>query len=51
MFYVTRYMHDARRRDFALSASFFSELECFDGSGVTGKGNDSIVQKQNKIVL
>ena len=29
---------------------FFSELECFDGSGVTGKGNDSIVQKQNCVV-
>ena len=26
VFYVTRYMHDARRRDFALSASFVSEL-------------------------
>ena len=50
VFYVTRYMHDARRRDFALSASFVSELECFDGSEVTGKGNDSIVQKQNCVV-
>ena len=43
VFYVTRYMYDARRRDFALSASFVSELECFDGSEVTGKGNGSIV--------
>ena len=39
-------MYDARRRDFALSASFVSELECFDGSEVTGKVNDSIAQKQ-----
>ena len=30
---VTRYMYDAVRRDFALSASFL--LECFDGSEVT----------------
>ena len=43
-------MYDARRRDFALSASFVSELECFDGSEVTGKCNDSIVQKQNCVV-
>ena len=47
VFYVTRYMHDARRRDFALSASFVSELDSFDGSKVARKGNDSIVQKQN----
>ena len=40
----------ARRRDFALSASFVSELECFDGSEVTGKGNDSFVQKQSCVV-
>ena len=32
VFSVTRYMYDAWRRDFALSASFVSELECFDGS-------------------
>ena len=50
VFSVTRYMYDAWRRDFALSASFVSELECFDGSEVTGKGNDSIVQKQNCVV-
>ena len=50
VFYVTRYMYDARRQDFALSASFVSELECFDGSEVTGKGNDSIVQNQNCVV-
>ena len=35
---------------FALSASFVSELECFDGSEVTGKGNDSFVQKQSCVV-
>ena len=50
VFSVTRYMYDAWRRDFALSASFVSELECFDGSEVTGKGNDSIVQNQNCVV-
>ena len=50
VFHVTRHMHDAQRRDFALSASFVSELECFDGSEVTGKGNDSIVEKQNCVV-
>ena len=37
VFSVTRYMYDAWRRDFALSASFVSELECFDGSEVTTK--------------
>ena len=36
-FYVMRYMYDARCHDFALSASFVSELECFDGSEVTAK--------------
>ena len=41
-------MYDARRRDFALSAS--SELECFDGSEVTGKVIDSIVQLQYCVV-
>ena len=30
---VTRYMYDAARRDFALSATFV--LECFDGSEMT----------------
>ena len=50
VFHVTRYIYDAWRREFALSASFVSELECFDGSEVTGKGNDSIVQKQNCVV-
>ena len=44
MYVVTRYMYDTRCRDFALSVSFVSELECFDGSELTGKGNDSIVQ-------
>ena len=43
-------MYDARRRDFALSASFVSESECFDGSEVTGKGNDLVVLKQNCVV-
>ena len=47
---VTRYMYDARRWDFVLSASFVSELECFDGSEVTGKGNDSILLKQNCVL-
>ena len=46
VFFVTRYLYDARRREFALSASFLSELECFDGSEVTGKVNDSIVEEQ-----
>ena len=50
VFYVTQYMYDARRQDFASSASFFPELECFDGSEVTGKGIDSIVQEQNCVV-
>ena len=39
---VTRYMYDAVRRDFALSASFVL-LECFDGSELTTReGNESI---------
>ena len=42
VFYVTRYMYDARRQDFALSASFVS--------GRIRKRNDSIVQKQNCVV-
>ena len=50
VFYVTQYMYDARRQDFASSASFVPELECFDGSEVTGKGIDSIVQEQNCVV-
>ena len=36
VFFVTRYMCDARRRDFALSAIFVSELDRFVGSEVTG---------------
>ena len=32
VFFVTRYMYDARRQNFTLSASFVSELECFDGA-------------------
>ena len=27
-----------------------AQLECFDGSEVTGKGTDSIAQKQNCVV-
>ena len=49
VFYVTRYMYDARFC-VPLSPSFVSELECFDGNEVTGKGKDSIVQKQNCVV-
>ena len=46
---VTRYMYDALRRDFALSASFV--LECFDGSEVTTRqGNELVAQKENCIV-
>ena len=37
VFYITRYMYGARCQDFALSASFVSELKCFDGSEVTAK--------------
>ena len=29
---------------------FVSELECFDGREVTGKGNDSILLKQNCVL-
>ena len=47
---MTRYMYDAQRRVFALSASFGSELEYFNGSEVTGKGNHSIVRKQKCVV-
>ena len=46
-------MYDARRRDFALSASFvlLQSRECFDVSKVTTrKGNESIVQKENCFV-
>ena len=51
IFFVTRYMYDARGRDFALSASLFQNLtECFDGSELTGKGNDSIAQTKNCVV-
>ena len=39
VYIVTRYMYDAVRRDFALSASFV--LESFDGSEVTTRqGNE-----------
>ena len=43
---MTRYIYDAVRRDFALSASFV--LECIDGSEVTTiEGNELVVQKEN----
>ena len=49
MYIVTRYMYDAVRRDFALSASFV--LESFDGSEVTTReGNELVVQKENCVV-
>ena len=49
VFIVTRYMYNAVRRDFALSASFV--LECFDGSDVTAReGNELVVQKENCVV-
>ena len=49
VYIVTRYMCDAVRRDFALSASFV--LECFDGSEVTTReGNELVVQKENCVV-
>ena len=44
VYIVMRYLYDARRRDFALSASFdVSEV-------TTRKGNESIVQKENCLV-
>ena len=49
VYIVTRYMNDAVRRDFALSASFV--LECSDGSEVTTReGNELVVQKENCVV-
>ena len=49
MYIVTRYMYDALRQDFAISASFV--LECFGGSEVTTReGNELVVQKENCIV-
>ena len=45
VYIVTRYMYDAVRRDFVLSASLV--LECFDGSEVTTReGNELVVQKE-----
>ena len=42
-------MYNARRRDFALSASFV--FDCFDCSEVTTKkGNKSVVQNENCFV-
>ena len=49
VYIVTRYMYDAVRRDFALSASFV--LECSDGSEVTTReGNELVVQKENCVL-
>ena len=49
VYIVTRYMYDALRRDFALSASFV--LECFDGSELTTReGNELVVLKENCVV-
>ena len=49
VYIVTRYLYDAVRRDFALSASF--ALECFDGSEVTTReGNELVVQRENCVV-
>ena len=46
---MTRYMYDAVRRDFALSASFM--LEYFDGRELTTReGNELVVQKENCVV-
>ena len=50
MYIVVRYLYDARRRDFALSASFVLRVS-FDVSEVTTRtGNESIVQKENCLV-
>ena len=50
VYIVTRYMYNAGRRDFALSASFV--LECFDGGEVTTReGYELVVQKENCVVL
>ena len=47
---VTWYMYDARRRDFALSASFVLRV-FFDVSEMTTrKGSESIIQKENCFV-
>ena len=49
VYIVTRYMYDAVRRDFALSASFV--LEYFDGNEVTTReGNELVIQKENCVV-
>ena len=49
VYIVTRYMYDAVRRDFALSASFV--LECSDGSEVTTReSNELVVQRENCFV-
>ena len=53
VYVVTRYMYDAVRWDFALSASFVLECftECFDGSEVTiTEDNELVVQKENCVV-
>ena len=44
-------MYDARCQDLHYRQVLLQNLmECFDGSEVTGKGNDSIAQKQNCVV-
>ena len=49
VYIVTRYIYDAVRWDFALSARFVSE--CFDGSEVTAReGNELVVPKENCVV-
>ena len=49
MYIVTRFMYDAVRMDFALSAIF--ALQCLDGSDVTTReGNELVVQKENCVV-
>ena len=41
VYIVTRYMYDAVRWNFALSATFL--LECFDGSEVTTREGNELV--------
>ena len=49
MYIVKRYIYDAVRQDFALSASFV--LEYFDGSEVmTINSNELVVLKENCVV-
>ena len=48
MYIVTRYMYDARHRDFALSASFD---ECFDVFVFLLRASPKLVRKQGKVYL